>query len=268
MLTIDTGSGFAPRTEPGDGSGFAKHRIKHLSASSLNLWKNAPDVWVAKYLGGMKSAFGPAPVRGQRVEDVVATVLKGGDFTKAVADALDRFDRTFPNADEAARKERGMIADMAKLAIDELRDLGPLEWGDDQDSQCRVSIKCNFGEWSIPVIGFLDFVFPDSGTVIDLKTTSRIPSSMSSDHRLQRAIYARAKGNFAVKFLYVSTKKTALLEDGDVAETLAQAKHAVARLERFLAHHDAQSAIQCVPHNPDSFFWRGDEAARHQFFGT
>ena len=26
--------------------GFTKHKIDHLSASSINLWTNAPDVWV------------------------------------------------------------------------------------------------------------------------------------------------------------------------------------------------------------------------------
>lgn len=30
-------------------AGFARHNIDHLSASSINLWTNAPDVWVAEW---------------------------------------------------------------------------------------------------------------------------------------------------------------------------------------------------------------------------
>lgn len=264
-MIIDTGS-ITPRTAaPSDGTGFAKHGITHMSASSLNLWRNAPDVWCAKYLAGMKSNFGPAPVRGQCVEDMVAKVLGGGDFTAAHAAALDRFDSTFPKATDATAKERGMILDMAKQAIDELERFGPPDF--DGDKQHKVKIRCVFDGWEIDVIGFLDFVWPNHGLVIDLKTTTRIPSTMSADHQLQRAIYAKAMGNMAVKFLYASPKKTALLEDGDVSETLARAKHAIARLERFLSHHDADSAIACVPHNPNSFYWSGDEAARFEIFG-
>jgi len=90
---------------------------------------------------------------------------------------------------------------------------------------------------------------------------------MSSDHQLQRAIYAKAKGNMAVKFLYVSAKKAAWLEDGDVAETLARAKAQIARLEAFLRHHDAEQARACVPVCPHSFFWKGAEDLRRKIYG-
>lgn len=266
-MLIDTGSTFQPKAPvEADGSGFARHGITHLSASSLNLWRNAPDVWVAKYLHGFKGTFGPAPVRGQCVEDLVAAVLQGANYTAAHGAALDRFDSTFPKTDDATAKERAMISGMARQAIDALAEFGTPDF--ENGKQHKISIRAKFDAWEIEVIGFLDFVFPDRGLVVDLKTTTRVPSTMSADHRLQRAIYAKAKGNMAVKFLYASDKKTAMLEDGDVAETLGKAKHAIARLERFLAHHDAETALACVPHNPDSFYWRGDEAARFQFFGT
>ena len=268
MFMIDTGASAPPINSQtvGDGTGFAKHGIDHLSASSINLWTNAPDVWVAKYIGGMRSEYGPAPVRGQCVEDAVAAVLRGSDMTSALAAALDRFDSTFPRPDEKALKERGLITDMAKIAVDELDPLGTPEF--DGERQQKVRLRCNFGDWSVDLIGYLDFQFPEAKVIADLKTTTRVPSSMSADHRIQRCIYAAARPGYDCRFLYVSTKKTAWLEDGDVSETLAKVKMQVARMERFLAHHDAESALACVPHNPNSFFWSGDEAARHQFFGT
>jgi hypothetical protein len=35
--------------------GFIKHNIDHLSASSINLYANAPDVWVVSYLFGTQA---------------------------------------------------------------------------------------------------------------------------------------------------------------------------------------------------------------------
>jgi hypothetical protein len=44
--------------------GFIKHNIDHLSASSINLYANAPDVWVVSYLFGRRTPMGPAAWRG------------------------------------------------------------------------------------------------------------------------------------------------------------------------------------------------------------
>lgn len=264
---IETEAAFMPAPKiNGDGSGFARHGITHLSASSINLWKNAPDIWVAKYLHGMKSNFGPAPRRGQCIEDAVVATLSGDNFDNALKTALEKFDATFPKGGDDVVKERDLIAPMAEQAISELRQYGTPEF--EGDGQNKISIEARFDGWSIPVIGYLDLEYPSLGLVIDLKTTTRIPSAMTADHQLQRAIYACAKGNSAVKFLYVSAKKAALLEDGDVAANLAMAKVQIARLERFLAHCDANTALEIVPHNPNNFYWRGDETARHEIFGT
>ena len=90
---------------------------------------------------------------------------------------------------------------------------------------------------------------------------------MTHEHQLQRCIYQKAMGNMGVKFLYVTPKKTALLEDGDVAETLARAKQQINRLEAFLRHNDKDSARATVPVNTGSFYWRGSEELREEFYG-
>lgn len=246
-------------------NGFEKHGIDHLSASSINLWTNAPDMWVAKYLHGHKSNFGPAPRRGQCVETAVHMALTGTDEETAIARGLEQFDRTFMFGDQATTKERDVIAPMTRVALAELEPLGPPAEGGDE--QAKISIDAAFDGWSIPVIGFLDFTYPDQGLIVDLKTTNRVPSVMSPDHQLQRAIYSAAMGNAAVKFLYVSAKKASWLEDGNVADVLAGAKVQIARMERFLSLHSADDALACVPCNPNSFYWRGDEDVRREMFG-
>jgi hypothetical protein len=103
--------------------------------------------------------------------------------------------------------------------------------------------------------------------VIDLKTTNRITQVMSAEHQLQRAIYQKAMGNYGVKFLYVSKAKSLMLEDGDVNEILANAKHKIARLEKFLSVVDKEMARAIVPVQPNSFYWNGSEDLRMEMYG-
>ena len=248
--------------------GFQKHGIDHLSASSINLWSNAPDVWVMQYLFGKRTPMGPAPWRGICVEDAVVDTLLGGSEQDAITAALAKFDKRFLIGDEATTKERDMIEPMVQIAVEELREFGKPEFPDGENKQEKISITAKGNGWSIPVIGFLDLVFPQHGAVIDLKTTGRIPSKMSAEHQIQRAIYSAAKGNMVVKFLYVSPKKASMLEDGDVAETLAKVKQQITRLEAFLRHCDKETARAIVPHNESSFYWRGAEALREEFYGS
>lgn len=269
MFAIDTGRQDAPPAPTFDtpaSSPFEKHGIKHLSASSINLWINAPDVWVAKYLCGMKQSFGAAPRRGQCVEDAVVAALQGKPVSEALRIATEKFDLTFPHGVDNMDKEREVIAPMTEQALAVLREYGEPEFmGEGQD---KVEIRADMGAWSMPIIGFLDLVFPKHGLIIDLKTTNRMPSEMSAEHKLQRSIYAKARGNHAVKFLYVSAKKTALLEDGDPTQCLKEAKTQIYRLARFLNVCDKDTALQIVPHNPTSFYWNGSAPQRFEYFGT
>ena len=103
--------------------------------------------------------------------------------------------------------------------------------------------------------------------VIDLKTTGRCPSVMSAEHQLQRAIYQKAKGNQIVKFLYVTPKKTNLLEDGDPSEILRKTKTQITRMERFLRSGNARDVASVIPVNPNTFYWNGAEEIREELYG-
>lgn len=247
-------------------NGFDRHNIDHLSASSINLYSNAPDVWVVSYLFGKRTPMGPAPWRGICVEDAVVQILMGDSEAAAIDKALAKFDQRFVIGGEKTTAERRRIEPMTQMAVAELAHLGQPEFAED-DEQMKISITAKGDGWSIPVIGFLDLVYPQHGLVIDLKTTGRIPNKMSAEHQLQRAIYAKAKGNMAIKFLYVSEKKTNMLEDGDADELLGLAKVQIARMEAFLRHCDKETALAIVPVQPSSFYWQGAEDLRKEFYG-
>ena len=250
--------------------GFTKHNIDHLSASSINLWANAPDVWVMQYLHGLRTPMGAAAWRGIVVEQAVVETLMGDHEAASIDRALAKFDKRFPIGDEKTSAERRRIEPMAQLAIEELIEFGKPEFPEVEEGenlQEKISITAKGEGWQIPVIGYLDLVFPQHGVVIDLKTTARIPSTMSPEHQLQRAIYAKAKGNMDVRFLYVSEKKTSMLSDGDPTELLAQAKVQIGRIEAFLRHCDKETAKAIVPVQPSSFYWSGNETLRKEFYG-
>jgi hypothetical protein len=119
-------------------NGFTKHSIKHLSASSINLWTNAPDVWVAQYLFGKRTPMGAAAMRGICTEDAVVAVLTGKNRDGALDAALEKFDSYFPLGDEKTTKERNMIEPCMDLALGELQQYGEPEFP--EEGQEKISI--------------------------------------------------------------------------------------------------------------------------------
>ena len=206
-----------------------------------------------------------AAMRGICTEDAVVAVLQGKNADGALDAALEKFDQTFPIGDEKTTKERAMIQPCMELAIQELEQYGEPEFP--EEGQEKISITAKTDDYEIPVIGYLDLVFPKRGVVIDLKTTGRCPSVMSSEHQLQRAIYQKAKGNQVVKFLYVTPKKTNLLEDGDPSEILRKTKIQITRMERFLRSGNARDVASVIPVNPNTFYWNGAEEIREELYG-
>ena len=175
------------------------------------------------------------------------------------------FDEGNQQKADKIKKEREAIGPMVRMAIEELKQYGKPSFSI-AGSQEKVSITCAGDGWKLPVIGFLDIEYPDQGLVIDLKTTLRMPSKMSAGHIRQRCVYARCKGNSVVQFLYVTPKKVALLEDGNVDEELAKIKAILNRTERFLTAGDRDFLASIVPVNPNTFYWRDAGGIRSELF--
>lgn len=247
-------------------NGFEQHGITHLSPSSINLWINAPDVWVVEKLFGRRGTPSPGMFRGIAVERGVVATLKGQKIEDATGEAEAFFDGRFLIGDERTGKERAAIAPMIENAVAALTELGPPEF-DTDDGQNKITLTCKGDGWSLPFIGYLDLDYPWHGLVVDLKTTMRMPSTMSAEHQVQRCIYSAARGNKAVRFLYVTPAKAEWREDGDTAPTLARVKAHAHRLERLLRDRTREEIAGIIPVNEGSFYWRGNEAARSEIYG-
>lgn len=254
-------------------NGFERHGINHSSASALNQWAEAPDAWISQYLFGNKGKFSPAAKSGVLVEEAVVNVIaRGWTADAAMAYALDAYRRfTAIGATETDLKRGDGMCEMIRLALAELAPYGTPEFDKDGITgdvrQKKVEVICRGDGFSIPIIGFVDFDFPKVGTLIDLKTTTKMPSEMSGPHLRQQAIYQQAFGNRAVKFLYVTPKKAQIFAPDGHKGVLADIKTILNRQEKFLRLGDRDFLKEIVPVSLDSFYWNGNQDVRKELYG-
>jgi hypothetical protein len=247
-------------------NGFEMHGLEHSSISQINKWIGCPSAWVSQYLFGNRSPASPAMWRGIFTEEAVADTLMGMNIDDAITKAEKNFDNKHDFGDDKTEKERANIKPMTELAVEALALYGKPDFP--EDGQHRVSMKAKGDGWEIEFMGFIDFKFPDHGLVVDLKTTMRMPTTMSIEHQRQRAFYQKANGNMAVKFLYCTPKKCEMKEDGDADELMAEIKAHLTRQEAFLRLGDKELLRSIVPVDPSSFYWNGDEVKRLELFGV
>jgi hypothetical protein len=251
-------------------NGFALHGIGHSSPSSINLWANAPDVYIANKLMGVNWPGSPTMHRGIQVENAAVNVLTHDwAYELALETAMREFGKQtvmWPDRDKVD-KENEAIGGCLEQAIEGLLELGKPHFV--EGDQIKIELQCDLGEFELPIIGFLDLFYPDEKLIVDLKTTLRMPSVMSIEHNRQAQIYQAAYPDYKVLFLYVTPKKHAFLEPYDAEKTLADVKTILRRQEKFLAMSDnPQVLADCVPVNPGSFYWSGEaaEAARKELY--
>lgn len=216
-------------------SGFSLHNQQHTSASSINTWAAAPDIWIAEKLFGFKPSVGAAAYRGNAVEAALVNILAYGvETNEAVTQAIEVFNsKTALLGDGNTDKERDSIAGCVEQGVEALSGYGKPFFEAD-GKQNKIELLCKGEGWELPVIGFLDLVYPEHGLVIDVKTTSRAPGEMSAEHNRQAAIYRKASGNSTVKFLYLTPKKAVWHECADVDGTLTEIKNILNQQEEFL----------------------------------
>ena len=221
-------------------SSFERHGIEVLSATSLNQWAAAPALWVMQRLLDCRSPQSAFFARGKAVEHGVHTGLLAPtlDVEACVAAAEAAFDREMALVPDARReKERSSIAGYVANAVGELR-----QYGIPTGYQERVEVRLE--DVPVPVIGYPDWTFDDHGLLVDLKTTERLPSSISDAHGRQGAVYARARGNYGMRFAYARPSAANTggrsvvvyeLPAEDLRRHLEALRQIAVRLARFLA---------------------------------
>jgi hypothetical protein len=228
---------------------FERHGIDHLSPSSLRLFREAPAVWIGKYLMRVEDLGGPGAWRGKAVEAGVDRLLFGFDKTDAEVAMLNAWDHEAQGVvDDAALKEHGALLDFLRQAWLAFHDQPiPLQ------RQAKVSLE--IPGISVPLIGYADWVWPAMGT--DLKTTWRMPSTPDPIHIEQISVYSL---HFGVPFTltYVTPKKWTRYEinQSQAAEAWDRVIEAAHAVRSFLAKVDgAHDALSMFAPDYTSFYF-------------
>ncbi len=242
-------------------NGFERHGIRHLSASSLNLWASEPAVWAMERLLGHRGPPSAMMARGKAVEEGIHGGLVNPSETleAAIQTALAAYDREMALVpDEKRDSERLQIPGYVEHGLNELR-----QYGIPTAYQERVEIRLE--DVPVPVIGFIDWRFDQHGLIVDLKTGERLPAAISLPHARQGAIYARAHDNYGMRFAYV--KPTAGKKDGravavyeleraEVERQLIALREIALRLGRFLSlSADASELCGLIVPDYERFHW-------------
>lgn len=240
-------------------SPFDAHSIDHLSPSSCSLWVSSPGSFVLQYLLKKPRHVGAAAHRGTAVEAGVTRALTTGELDNEYA--IDQYNMlTSMSGDSRRDFERTNIPGMVTNGILEL---GP--YGVPSDVQRRVEMK--FDKLAVPMIGILDFAWPEHGVIVDLKTTLQLPSSVRTSHARQVAFYVVATNdNWSPRVTYVTPKKSATYEVAEPRRHLAALQRIGLSIQRFVAlSKDPMELASLVAPDFDSFYW-SDPVTRQQGF--
>lgn len=179
---------------------FLSFGVDHLSPNSLNTWGSNPALWLVRYGMNLKGGVVPKMALGSCVERGLQGWLEHGDAEMAQRDAETVYDGEMLDVGDHPDKAkcRDLIAPMleqAKLAM------GMIGAGIPKLYQNRVEAEIK--GVPVPCMGYTDFEWDE--ILVDLKTTSRMPSKPKPEHVRQVAFYQRATGK-SPALLYVTPK--------------------------------------------------------------
>jgi PD-(D/E)XK nuclease superfamily protein len=229
---------------------FERHGIRHLSPSSLALYRHSPSLWCLRYLYGVKDEAGAFAWRGRAVEQGVdGIILDGISDDEAIERAKHAFEteaqgEISPEID----KQRRAIPKMLRQATAVFRRLGkPVA------RQHRVEIWVD--DIEVPIIGYADYVYPEF--VVDLKTTFALPAMPRPDDAVQVVLYADALSRrpglvYATPARFGVYPHNAIEIDG-ARRVLRQSAHAIRAM--LAAAEDREHAAALFVPDVDNYRW-------------
>jgi hypothetical protein len=246
-------------------SALEKHGLRNLSASQANLFTAQPSGWLLQKLYKRYGEPSPAMLRGNAAEDGIVIGLK--DLDLPVEDCIAAAHRVYdektalsnhPNID----KERNALAGYVTHGLAELR-----QYGTPSAFQERIELRLE--DVPVPVIGFTDLEWDNHGIIVDIKTSARMPSTISDSHARQGAIYfAARKSNYDMRFAYIKPAKGRSdnrtvncfsLTPDEAHQRLEEVRQTFIRMERFLSLSDDRDELAALL-VPDfsHWFWNSD----------
>jgi len=243
---------------------FTRHGIEHLSPSKINLWVNDPALFIGTYLCGMKGSYGVGAFRGTAVEfalnkKIVEPKLPQSSIEEYLYGNFNEqcTEHGISMADIKAQKERSALNSYYEQAYNVYENLGVPEL-----YQHKVYYSIH-EDLPTPFLGYIDFVFND--TIRDLKTTARMPSSLSTGHQRQLAVYSKAFPNKDLWVDYVTPKQAVSYKVQNVEKILNQVIKISLGLQKFLSISDDPYELASM-HYPNYDSWMWSEEMKQQSY--
>lgn len=209
-------------------------------------------------------------MRGHAVEYAVEQKLKEQttDTKKLVNEYYDKLGLQNKFDKEKLSTLRIGLNDMVEEAVKELDKYGTLISAQDWlDFNIQVEIDGEF--YDIPMTGRTDFFMESKDgarVLVDLKTTSRMPSAVPFATKIQQVLYSRAT-NYRTDLLYVGygakgAKSKSFTVDNDPSITKI-VRDTIVSMETLLRLTDNRDILKrIITPNPDDWSWNDDNAYR------
>jgi hypothetical protein len=240
------------------GDGFRRHSIDHLSASSLNAAATQLPAWIAERLLGHKIPVGAAAHRGNAIETGVTQGLLFPDYPIANCQSLAAAQYSALTAfsqDTRREQEREAVAPTVAIALSELRQYGIPD-------MVQTRIETELCDGLPPLIGFLDYGWTQHGLIVDLKTSLRLASDISTAHGRQVAGYVRGT-NHTGRLAYCTPKKSVVYEVDRIDERFNELVEIALRVDRFInISSDPAELAAMLPVDNQHWMWNNPEAER------
>ena len=237
---------------------FAVHGINYLSPSSINTYINDNALWVARYLFGVKSSSGASAVRGIATEAALADKYEKKTFDFKYLDMHFMSlcaESGIDLGDVKTAKEKKLLEGFGKV-IDENFNYDNLE-----AYQEKVSVQLD--TLPVPIIGYIDFRFADK--IVDLKTTTRMPTRPTEAQKRQMALYSMAYPKSSVDLFFASPKEHKVFTLKNLSVYKKQLERVALGIQKFLSVSNDKHEIASLTYpNLDSWLWTGmkEEASK------
>tara|TARA_R110002020_G_scaffold380766_2_gene591942 strand:- start:2392 stop:3063 length:672 start_codon:yes stop_codon:yes gene_type:complete len=206
-------------------------------------------MWVARYLFGVKSGSGAGAVRGIVQEAVLADKYDTGKFNYNLLEIKYMTMCTefkLDLEDVKVKKEKSLLNNFGKV-IDENFKYKNLE-------QYQEKVEVQLDDMPIPIMGYIDFRFKDK--IVDLKTTTRMPSKPTEAQKRQMAFYSMAYPKNTVDLFFATPKDYKKFKLDNLSVYKKQLKKVAFSIEKFLSISDDKHELASLVYpNFDSWTW-------------
>ena len=230
---------------------FKAHGINYLSPSSINTYINDTSLWVARYLFKIKSSSGASAVRGIATEFVLADKYEKGVFDYNLLDVKFMSlcaESGIDLGDIKTAKEKKLLKDFGTI-IDENFDYKDLE-------AYQEKVEVQIEDMPVPIMGYIDFRF--KGKIVDLKTSTRMPTKPTEAQKRQMALYSMAYPDSSVDLFFATPKEHKRFTLKNLTLYKKQLRKVALSIQKFLSISDDKHELASLMYpNLDSWLWSG-----------